>query len=520
MIRGPDELVLDLARCVLDGKALDWAAEWTEESEVLEGMERLEPLLRATNAIDGLNHAVPDFRLLRILGSGEIGVVYEAEQRDPPRSVALKVIRGGAHLSSGVLRRFQKETRDLTRLQHSGIAAFYETGPTDSLFPCFCMELVRGETLAAWIRGRPPGPMEPAELKLRLGLFGKICAAVAYAHQQGVIHGDLTPANALIPQPEKSSSMGDSVPDVKLLDFGMARITRADLPIETSPNVFARAMGALPYTSPERALGSTEDVDLHTDVYSLGAVLYHMVTGRPPYDFSDSGIMEIVRILREESPPSVSARFDGTHRLDADVTTIVETCLDKDPSRRYPSAVELEEDIRRYLNERPVLARPSSIAYRIRKFAIRPTGLSSVAMTKVVRAIGIARRWRQARQEAETAKRVSRVVETLLVVDDRAGTRDATTPTLEVHDAKTVRIDRLQGERSRHDSPRRSCASIVVERVEYARRLDELAHLLRRIGRDEEADRLAARAAASRQSSALEPDARLGTTRPWRRINE
>ena len=229
---------------------------------------------------------IGDFRLVRKLGEGWMGVVYEAEQQHPRRPVALKVIRGGAHVSSDTLKLFQRESSMLARLRHPGIAALYETGATEDGLHYFAMELVRGLTLSEWLRKRPPGPMIPEELKFRLSVFKKICDAVAYAHQRGVIHRDLKPANVLIPKPTESSSMQDAVPDVKILDFGLARMTAADVQAATYVTEMGKIRGTLPYMSPEQVRGNPDEIDLRTDVYSLGVMLYEMVTGKLPYDLS------------------------------------------------------------------------------------------------------------------------------------------------------------------------------------------------------------------------------------------
>ncbi|HEX6853019.1 MAG TPA: protein kinase, partial [Candidatus Polarisedimenticolaceae bacterium] len=172
-----DDRLLDLARRLLDGEAIDWAAEGIEESEVREGLKRLQPMLRMADGTETAtgkvvvdqpgDRTIGDFRLVRKLGEGGMGVVYEAEQQHPHRPVALKVIRGGAHVSSDTLRLFQREVQTLALLRHPGIAALYETGATKDGLHYFAMELVRGLTLSEWLRKRPPGPMIPEELKFR-----------------------------------------------------------------------------------------------------------------------------------------------------------------------------------------------------------------------------------------------------------------------------------------------------------------------------------------------------------------
>ena len=288
-----DDRLLELARRLLDGEAIDWAKEDVAESEVREGMKRLERIVGHADRAAETETALPpkrdrsdrligDFRIVRKLGEGGMGVVYEAEQQHPRRPVALKVIRGGAHVSPDTLKLFRREIQTLARLNHSGIAQLYEAGVTDDGMHFFAMELVRGQPLSDWLRSRPKGPMTPIEMKIRLGLFRKICDAVAYAHQKGVIHRDLKPGNVLVPKPVAGSSMPDLVPEIKILDFGLARITDSDVQATTFITEMGKVQGTLPYMSPEQVRGNPDEIDLRTDVYALGVMLYEMVTGPPP----------------------------------------------------------------------------------------------------------------------------------------------------------------------------------------------------------------------------------------------
>jgi len=367
---------------------------------------------------DRSDRFIGDFRLVRKLGEGGMGVVYEAEQQHPRRPVALKVIRGGAHVSPDTLKLFRREIQTLARLNHSGIAQLYEAGVTDDGMHFFAMELVRGQPLSDWRRSRPKGPMTPAEIKIRLGVFRKICDAVAYAHQKGVIHRDLKPGNVLIPKPVAGSSMQDTVPEVKVLDFGLARITDSDVQATTFVTEMGKVQGTLPYMSPEQVRGNPDEIDLRTDVYSLGVMLYEMITGKLPYDISKAQIPEAVRIICEEPPRSLSASFTGTKRLDADVITIANKCLEKESARRYQSAAGLSEDIQRHLTNQPILARPPSAAYQFRKLVLRHKGpfamaaavfvlLAAFSVAMTAQAVRIAKARDRANQEAETAERVT-----------------------------------------------------------------------------------------------------------------
>jgi eukaryotic-like serine/threonine-protein kinase len=467
-----DDRLLDLARRLLDGEAIDWAKEDVAESDVREGMKRLERIIGRREAVTETRHAsdsgspvpaqpAPDllkdrviggFRLVRKLGEGGMGVVYEAEQKHPRRRVALKVIRGGTLVSPDSLKLFRREIQTLARLSHSGIAQLYETGVTDDGMHFFAMELVRGEPLSDWLRSRPKGPMTPAELKLRLGVFRKICDAVAYAHQKGVIHRDLKPGNILIPKPVAESSMQDAVPEVKVLDFGLARITDSDVQATTFVTEMGKVQGTLPYMSPEQVRGNPDEIDLRTDVYALGVILYEMVAGRLPYDISKAQLHEAVRIICEAPPRSLTTTFSGTKRLDADVATIAAKCLEKEAARRYQSAAALGEEIQRYLSNQPILARPPSAAYQFRKLVLRHKGpfaaaaaafvlLATFAAAMTLQAIRIAKERDRANLEAKTAQRVSTFLEELFSNPDPFSIQNNDMSTREILDAGAARIE-------------------------------------------------------------------------------
>jgi eukaryotic-like serine/threonine-protein kinase len=317
------------------------------------------------------DRAIGDFRLVRTLGEGGMGIVYEAEQQHPRRPVALKVIRGEAHVSPDTLKLFQREIQTLARLSHPGIAQLFEAGVTDDGMHFFAMELVHGVTLSEWLRSRPKGAVTVAETRIRLGVFRKICDAVAYAHQKGVIHRDLKPANVLVQQPSADPSMPDSIPDVKVLDFGLARITDSDVQSTTFVTEMGKIRGTLPYMSPEQVRGNPDEIDLRTDVYSLGVMLYEMVAGRLPYDIVKAQVHEAARIICEEPPRTLSSALTGTRRLDVDVATIAVKCLEKEATRRYQSAAALGEDVQRFLADQPIFARPPNAAYQLRKLIVR-----------------------------------------------------------------------------------------------------------------------------------------------------
>ena len=299
--------------------------------------------------------------------------MYEAEQENPRRSVALKVIRPGLATPER-LRRFKHESQALGRLQHAGIAQIYEASTADAGFgpqPFFAMELIRGQPLDAYAAGRR------LSTRSKLELVARICDAVHHAHQRGLIHRDLKPGNILV----------DEAGQPKILDFGVARITESDAQA-TQHTELGQIVGTLAYMSPEQVLGDQLEVDTRSDVYSLGVILYELLSGRLPYDVHRRQLHEAVHAIREEEPTSLSS-ISRNYR--GDIETIVGRALEKDKARRYPSAADLAADIRHYLNDEPIVARPPSTTYQLRKFARRHRALvGGTASVFVVLVAGIA----------------------------------------------------------------------------------------------------------------------------------
>ena len=347
------------------------------------------------------------YRILALLGQGGMGTVYQAEQQHPHRMVALKVIRPGA-ASDQLLRRFEREAQALGRLQHPGIAQIYEAGTADSGLgpqPYFAMEFIQGRPLLEY------ADAQRLKTRERLALMAQVCEGVDHAHQRGIIHRDLKPGNILVDQHGQP----------KILDFGVARVTDSDAQV-TRQTELGQLVGTLAYMSPEQVLADPLALDARSDVYALGVVLYELLASRLPYTTQGKAIHEWVQAIREEEP----ARLSSIHRsYRGDIDTIVAKALEKDKARRYASAADLAGDIRRYLTDEPIVARPPSTAYQLRKFARRHKALvagtaavflalvagvmaSTWAAVRAHRAERAAEAQRKrADQEAETARAVS-----------------------------------------------------------------------------------------------------------------
>ncbi len=293
------------------------------------------------------------YRVLRVLGEGGMGVVYEAEQDLPQRTVAVKVIRG--QLATASLRkRFELETHILGRLNHPGICKIYEAA-TDAESCFFAMELVDGKPLTTHADAKELG--SPA----RLALFARVCDAVHHAHLKGVIHLDLKPANILVGE--------DGQP--KVLDFGIARFVDPDSAL-TGLTLTGQVLGTPAYMSPEQTALTPDALDARSDVYTLGAIGYELLTGRLPHDIKGKAVHEIIRIIREEDPRPISAAWP---ELRGDVETILGKALAREPEARYQSAAALADDVRRHLRNEPIEARAPTAAYQIKMFAKRNRGL-------------------------------------------------------------------------------------------------------------------------------------------------
>jgi tetratricopeptide (TPR) repeat protein/predicted Ser/Thr protein kinase len=312
------------------------------------------------DAREELPERIGEFRILREVGRGGMGVVYEAEQSSPRRIVALKTLRTDSS-SPSMLRRFEREAQVLARLQHPAIAQIYEAGAATSghfSLPYFAMEFVRGEPLTKYVERRRVG------LRERLELLARVADAVQHAHMSGVIHRDLKPSNILVTE----------AGDPKVLDFGIARATGSDVLLSTQHTALGQLVGTLPYMSPEQTRGVPEELDTRSDVYALGVVAFEVLTGRLPHDVTRAAPLEALRTIQQDDATRVSS-FDP--RLRGDIDTIVAKALEKDRERRYATAREFAEDLRRFLRNEPILARPASRAYHLAKFARRNRALSA-----------------------------------------------------------------------------------------------------------------------------------------------
>jgi eukaryotic-like serine/threonine-protein kinase len=325
------------------------------------------------------------YKLLQQIGEGGCGVVYMAEQEEPVRRrVALKVIKVGMDTRQ-VVARFEAERQALALMDHPNIAKVLDAGATDTGRPFFVMELVRGIKITDYCNQNKLTATE------RLNLFVQICHALQHAHQKGIIHRDIKPSNILV-------TVNDGVPVPKVIDFGIAKATDQRLTDKTVFTAFEQFIGTPAYMSPEQAVMTSLDIDTRTDIYSLGVLLYELLTGQTPFDAKKllaSGLDHLRQIIREQDPERPSTRLRTMldaeltatashyrtepprliHLLRGDLDWIVMKALEKDRTRRYETANGLAMDVERYLQNEPVLARPPSAFYRFQKLARRNKAL-------------------------------------------------------------------------------------------------------------------------------------------------
>jgi WD40 repeat protein/serine/threonine protein kinase len=380
---------------------------------------RIEALLAAHEASGGVLDAAPSaltptaayrpltegpgtfigpYKLLQQIGEGGMGIVYMAEQQEPVRrKVALKVIKPGMD-SHQVIARFEAERQALALMDHQNIARVLDANTTESGRPYFVMELVHGVPITQFCDDNKLTPRE------RLALFVPVCQAIQHAHQKGIIHRDVKPSNVLV-------TMYDDKPVPKVIDFGVAKAIEQRLTERTMFTQFGALVGTFEYMSPEQAEMNAFGVDTRSDIYSLGVLLYELLTGTTPLErqrLREAALGELVRLIKEEEAPRPSQRLSSSNNLpkiaaarkteparlsklvQGEIDWIVMKCLEKDRARRYDTASGLARDVERYLADEPVDACPPSARYRLSKFARKHRkALVTVAAFVVVLVAGL-----------------------------------------------------------------------------------------------------------------------------------
>jgi eukaryotic-like serine/threonine-protein kinase len=367
----------------------------TEDSPLGDGATEPPPTASATHS----SPVIGPYKLIEELGEGGMGTVYMAQQTVPvKRLVALKVIKLGMD-SRSVIARFEAERQALALMDHPNIARVFDAGTTETGRPYFVMELVKGAPLTKYCDDHRLTPKE------RLKLFIPVCQAIQHAHQKGIIHRDIKASNVLV-------ALYDGEPVPKVIDFGVAKATGQQLTEKTLVTSFGAVVGTLEYMSPEQAELNQLDIDTRSDIYSLGVLLYELLTGTTPLErkrFKEAAMLEMLRVIREVEPPKPSTRLStlaDTSSVAAnrglepkklsglvrgELDWIVMKALEKDRRRRYETASGLADDVRRHLNDEPVMAgRPSSF-YRLRKLARRNrAGMATAAIVAAALVVGAA----------------------------------------------------------------------------------------------------------------------------------
>jgi serine/threonine protein kinase len=366
--------------------------------------------------VEGPGTQIGPYKIIEQIGEGGMGLVYMAEQQQPlRRMVALKIIKPGM-ATRHVVARFEAERQALAMMDHPNIARIYDAGTTHdstgaaagSGRPYFVMELVRGIPITTFC------DQKQLNFRERLQLFQQVCQAVQHAHQKGIIHRDLKPTNVLV-------TMHDVVAIPKVIDFGVAKALAGGLTEHTLHTGFMQLIGTPLYMSPEQAELNELGVDTRSDIYSLGVLLYELVTGTTPFDkdtLREAGFDEMRRMIREDDPPRPSQRLstlngkaaltqsDGRsrddrrfhQRLRGELDWVVMKSLEKDRNRRYESVSALAEDIQRFLADEPIIARPKSAWYLGRKFIHRHRALVVIVITLLMTVIllgGLVSNWRR-----------------------------------------------------------------------------------------------------------------------------
>lgn len=388
---------------------------------------------------------IPGYEILGVLGKGGMGVVFKARQIGLDRIVALKMILAGAHASSEAIGRFDAEARAVARFQHPNIIQIYEIGQCGDM-PYFSLEFVNGGTLSRKIA------REPQEPRYAAAVVETLARAMHYAHERNVIHRDLKPANVLLAE--------DGLP--KITDFGLAKRLEQD----SGQTHGGTVLGTPSYMAPEQAAGELEKVGPLADVYALGATLYDLLTGRPP--FVGSSVLNTLEMVRRSEPVS-PAQLAG--KVPRDIETICLKCLQKEPGRRYASALALADDLKCFLDGKPIAARPIGRHERAWRWARRNPreavlGSAAVLLLIATAVVGSVLSWRlniakgEAEQNAITAG-AERDAKELQRIAAEAARRDAEAARAATADQRNVSLDVLRGVLGKVDNSMRNQAALV-----------------------------------------------------------
>ncbi len=401
--------------------------------ENLPGSEMVtQPYLTARGpVVEGPGAVIDRYKILQKIGEGGFGAVYMAEQTKPvQRKVALKIIKLGMDTKQ-VIARFEAERQALAMMDHPNIARVLDAGATETGRPYFVMELVRGISIMDYC------DRHKLSMRERLELFIPICQAVQHAHQKGIIHRDLKPSNVLV-------TLHDTVPIPKVIDFGIAKATSHRLTEKTLFTEFRQFVGTPEYMSPDQAEISGLDIDTRTDIYSLGVMLYELLTGTTPFDsdtLRKAAYGEIQRIIREVEPPKPSTRVETlvgssggdsgvsekrqvepralSKLIKGDLDWIVMKAIEKDRTRRYQTALDLASDIERHLRDEPITAGPPNLSYKFRKYMVRNrVGVLTGGLVAAALVLGLSLAtigFVQAKHEARQRQRVADFLQELFV---------------------------------------------------------------------------------------------------------
>jgi tetratricopeptide (TPR) repeat protein len=371
----------DQPQSLLDRPAAAAAPPGEATGDLVAGPDSVGPALGEAEAVGTL--VAGRYKLVEAIGEGGMGTVWMAQQTEPvKRLVALKVIKAGMD-SKQVLARFEAERQALALMDHPNIARVLDAGATAAGRPFFVMELVKGVSITHYC------DEHRLTLRQRLELFVPVCQAIQHAHQKGIIHRDVKPSNVLV-------CLYDGRPVPKVIDFGIAKAAGPQLTEQTLVTGFGTVVGTLEYMSPEQAEVNQLDIDTRSDIYSLGVLLYELLTGTTPLDrqrLREAAMLEVLRLIREEEPPRPSTRLSEskdalptisaqrqselaklTRLVRGELDWVVMKALEKDRNRRYETANGLALDLQRYLADEPVQAGPPSATYRLRKFVRRHRG--------------------------------------------------------------------------------------------------------------------------------------------------